>query len=118
MAAEHIDPIDWLLSDDVGMSSRMIFCHFLGKAQKYQYVQYVPDDCGDFGRCMRLLESPFAAGWSERIAEMDPYYFGEWAKLTPHWKRLTDLWYTNKHRSLTKEIQKLVRTQAPTSKTR
>lgn len=104
MPKEHLDPIDWLLSEDVGNSSRTIFCHFLGKPQTYPSVPY---DRGDFGRCIRLLESPFATGWAERIAEMNQY--PDWAKLTPRWKALTKLHYAGKFTKLTATIRELIR---------
>lgn len=102
MAKEHLDPVDWLLSDDVGLSSKAILCHFIGKEVQDKYA---PEDRGDFGRCMRLLESPFAEGWIKRITEMNQY--GEWAKLTPHWDELVKLHYAGKHAKLTATIQQL-----------
>ena len=103
MADKHLDPVDWLLSDDVGSSSRAIFCHFLGKPQTYPSIPY---DRGDFGRCVRLLDSPFAKGWRERIAEMNQY--DRWALLTPHWAKLEELHYAGAFVRLTKTIEHLL----------
>ena len=103
MSVKHLDPVDWLLSDDVGSSSRTIFCHFLGKPQTYPSIPY---DRGDFGRCVRLLESPFAAGWRERIVEMNKY--ARWHLLWPHWHLLEELHYAGKSALLTKTIEHLL----------
>lgn len=104
MAKEHLEPIDWLLSEDVGQSSESIFRHFMGKEQN---CTFAPSDRADFGRCMRLLESPFAAGWSDRITEMNQYV--EWAKVTPHWTALTKLHYAGKFVKVTAKLRELLR---------
>lgn len=78
----------WLLSEDVGVSSKAICAHMLGEpTEDYGY----PHDPSDLGRCIRLLQ--LVPEWEPRIIEMSKYGPG-WAGLAPQWRRIVDLYHS------------------------
>lgn len=75
-------PADWWDCGDTGLSSQAIWKHMMGVPDREGYPY--PLDPADFGRCHRLLNAPWAAGWKTRIGEM--------AKRGPVWARLVARW--------------------------
>lgn len=71
--------IQWLLSDDTGMSSCAIVAHMTGC--NYECMAE-PADPSDLGRCLRLLR--LVPEFEGRIGEMACY--------SDRWKALTDNW--------------------------
>lgn len=73
-------PIEWLLSDDTGVSSKAILAVMTGtKAPNYARV---PLDASDFGRCYRLLKQ--FPEWRPRLSEMVAKH--------PHWEPMVGAW--------------------------
>lgn len=84
--------LEWLASDDTGLSSRAILAHLTGDpvvAAMNKYHWDYPRDPSDFGRCVRLLdiEPSFRACIGE-MANICP----EWAALATHWGELEALY--------------------------
>ncbi len=82
-----VTPIQWLLSDDTGTSSKTIWRHMMGERQDPRW-QGPPDDPDDFGRCYRLLA--MFPEWRVRLDEMAIY--AEWAGLVDAWAELESLY--------------------------
>ena len=72
-------PIDWLLSNDTGISSKTILSVMTGSHLKCPDVPYDPSD---FGRCHRLLA--LFPGWRARLPEV--------AEQFPIWRPMVDAW--------------------------
>lgn len=78
----------WIVGGDVGASSRAIWGHMMGATLKNAAFDY-PSDCGDFGRCYRLLK--LIPEWRPRVLEMARY--GKvWAALAVSWDELERLY--------------------------
>lgn len=95
-----MDPIDWLLGDDTGKSSKTLFAVMLGKEYSDPSV---PLDAGDFGRCHRLLEA--FPEWRQRLPEVAAKHLA-WGPLVREWDALTAL-YKSKSR-LYERLQPLI----------
>lgn len=76
--------IEWMLSDDTGLSSKAICAHMLGlEPEDTSY----PSDPTDLGRCLRLME--LIPEWKPRIKEMANYGPG-WAGQIEVWDELNN----------------------------
>lgn len=78
--------MEWMTSDDTGISSKNIACHMVGISQ-YD-PGFAPLDPSDLGRCLRLLE--LFPEWKPRIGEM-AQHGKEWEALIPHWDELSKM---------------------------
>ena len=67
--------IEWLLSEDTGLSSE----HLVGHMSGIPVREYAPCDEWDRGRCVRLLK--LFPEWIERLDEMKKYR--EWTEQIP-----------------------------------
>jgi hypothetical protein len=83
-------PEQWPSCGDVGMSSRAIWRHMMGRSPDVQWGPRPPSDPADFGRCYRLLHAPWAGEWRERIGEMAKYH--GWSGLVARWAELETLY--------------------------
>ena len=72
--------MEWLLSNDSGVSSEAICAWMLGGARPPSGSY--PRDPADLGRCLRLLER--VPEWQSRMPEM--------AQFGPHWSGLVARW--------------------------
>lgn len=79
-------PIEWLLSDDTGISSETICAVMTGSTIPRADVPY---DSGDFGRCYRLLK--LFPEWVERMPEVGQK-FPEWGPMVAEWQKLTSMY--------------------------
>ena len=79
-------PIDWLLSDDTGISSECIFGVMTNSKVRDPSP---PSDPSDFGRCYRLLQH--FPEWRPRMGEVSARY-PEWTALVREWDALTALY--------------------------
>lgn len=70
-------PIQWIVSNDTGVSSKTIWSVFMGVEP---YYTDVPADEADYGRCVRLLQ--FIPEWQSRLGEVVEKY--------PRWKEAID----------------------------
>lgn len=77
--------LDWITSDDTGLSSQAIWTHMTGGANWPWGYPHYPHDPSDLGRCLRLLEA--VPEWKPRIAEMAERG-PEWAALVARWDEL------------------------------
>jgi len=84
MSEEAKKIMEWLMSDDTGLSSVSICAHMTG-AKTMQGRRY-PSDPSDLGRCLRLLER--FPEWESRINEMAVYGTG-WIGLVKHWDKIS-----------------------------
>ena len=98
--------IDWLLSQDTGVSSRTIWAVMMGVETTPQrcITKYdIPYDPSDFGRCFRLL--CLFPEWRKnlhRVAEVFP----KWGPIVDHWDEMERLWI-EESRSALREAPKL-----------
>ena len=80
-------PLEWMMSDDTGISSKTIM-HVMEGTTAPHWVD-VPADPGDFGRCHRLLEAfPLYRVRLHEVAAMYP----AWSALVREWDTLTELY--------------------------
>lgn len=77
---------EWLVSGDTGVSSETIVAIALGaRVGRFD----IPRDCGDFGRCYRLLKKvPELIDAMPLVAEVCP----KWQPLVQNWEELTSLY--------------------------
>lgn len=83
----HQRQLEWLMSDDTGMSSQTIFSVMTRTKSRLPYG--TPLDADDFGRCHRLLNK--FPEWRERLNEV-ALLLPEWGPLVREWSRLTELY--------------------------
>lgn len=75
--------IEWLFSDDTGLSSMSLAAEFLGVECEINY----PHDPSDFGRCQRLIMAvPDVRKSVDSLAEKSPH----WKKLSEHWDNIAE----------------------------
>lgn len=79
---------DWPGCGDTGLSSKAIYRHMMGLGGGFSDYPFDPDD---LGRCVRLLDAPWAAGWRERMGEMAARG-REWAALVSVWAEIEALY--------------------------
>ena len=72
--------IEWLMSDDTGTSSKLIFRVMVGIERRV--LCFSPSDGDDFGRCYRLLK--VFPEWKSRLTEVSEQF--------PNWKNLVEKW--------------------------
>lgn len=83
-------PIEWLLSDDTGISSKTILAVMtLSRPQGTRWWPDVPHDPSDFGRCYRLLQK--FPQWRRRLHEVADAY-PMWGPMVAAWDELTALY--------------------------
>lgn len=83
VATAHLHPLAaWMAGPDVGVSA-MTIAHVLG-GTVLRWRADVPHDPGDFGRCLRLVES---MGWEPRLPEVAERY-PEWVRIVNQWEKL------------------------------
>ena len=78
----YSDPLDWIIGDDTGISSKAIWSRMMGRPASRNGFGNHPHDPDDFGRCYRLLAC-FPA-WRARIGEL-ALESREWARLVAYW---------------------------------
>lgn len=79
-------PMEWMLGNDTGMSSKTICAVMTGNAMSRPEIPYDPSD---FGRCYRLLNH--FPEWKERMPEMAEAH-GIWGPMVEAWDELTALY--------------------------
>lgn len=79
--APEVRARQWIVSDDVGTSSKAIWARMMGVGARHGCDSY-PHDPADLGRCLRLLG--LIPEWKPRIGEM--------AQSSIHWARLCSRW--------------------------
>jgi hypothetical protein len=82
-------PIEWLLSGDIGVSSKTILSVMTGSKMISTFGPDIPYDNGDFGRCYRLLQA--FPEWRARLPEVAAQY-PEWGPMVDAWDELTRLY--------------------------
>jgi len=75
-------PMQWLIGDDTGTSSKVIFSVMERVEFNCAFGADTPRDCDDFGRCFRLLLH--FPTWRARLCEV--------AARHPNWAPLVDAW--------------------------
>jgi hypothetical protein len=91
--AQTSDPEEkWFRGTDTGLSSLAIFATLATRTDlKSEALSRTrgetPADCGDLGRCLRLLEK--MPGWEARLPEVSARWpLSAWNKLVPQWAEL------------------------------
>lgn len=74
---------NWIVNGQVGMSSRAIYCHMMGLADKRGFC--TPLDPDDLNRCLLLLD--LIPEWKPRMHEM-AVHGHEWAGLAMAWDHI------------------------------
>lgn len=80
-------PIDWLMGDDTGISSKTICSVMTGSAAP-EWAD-TPSDPDDFGRCYRLLA--LFPLWRSRLPEVAAKY-PKWGPMVAAWDELVALY--------------------------
>lgn len=85
-----MSPVDWLLSDDTGVSSKTIFRVMVGASiPEAPWHNDIPYDPADLGRCYRLLQ--LFPEWRGRLSEVSAK-FPDWVPFVNEWDSLTALY--------------------------
>ena len=79
----------WLLSDDVGLSSKYMHLVITGLCSEKN--GFLPLDVSDLGRCIRMVESCELRGSIDKMMGCSV----EWDKIITNWERLVG-YYKNK----------------------
>lgn len=82
-------PTEWLLSGDIGTSSKTICAVMTESLVGSRHIGNPPGDNDDFGRCYRLLKH-FPA-WRLQLYKV-ANYFPEWGPMVDAWSELETLW--------------------------
>lgn len=98
-----MEPIDWLMSGDTGISSKTIMSVMEG-SKPPSFGADVPHDWSDFGRCHRLLEA--FPTYRMRLHEV-VHHFPMWGPLVREWDRLTEM-YLGKHKGMYEAMRELI----------
>lgn len=89
-----VDPLQWILSNDTGTSSKTIWAVMMhAQCADPGY----PHDADDFGRCYRLLQH--FQGWRARLPEVATRY-PMWTPLVAAWDELTAFYEQKNYRAL------------------
>lgn len=80
-------PNDWILGNDMGISSRTIWAVMMGEGPPHWHG--TPSDPDDFGRCWRLLAR--FPEWRRRLPEVAERH-PEWSGLVREWDRLSRMY--------------------------
>lgn len=98
--------LEWLFSEDTGVSSKTMCAAYLGI--KPTTITSVPYDAADFGRCYRFLKRfPNPKGVAEHIW----YEFRNnpaWTEIGKNWDKLTDLYEKEKYKEIYEVIQSIL----------
>jgi len=99
----HERLVQWLLSDDIGLSSQTMVARFEGvKDSNHSH----PHDPADLGRCLRLLQAvPEYVPRLHEMKEEGPV----WAALVDNWEKLEKLYYKEKPTGSAPECYKAMR---------
>ena len=79
-------PMQWLMGNDTGTSSKTIFAVMVATPMLDNAVPY---DAGDFGRCYRLLKN--FPDWRQRLPEVAATY-PNWRPMVAAWDELTAMY--------------------------
>lgn len=94
--------IEWIISDDIGISSKVIFAVMMGINPENIRDKSTPCDPSDFGRCYRLLK--LIPDWQNRIDELrkvdygyysmndNSHYSNLWGKFVDNYKKMCELY--------------------------
>lgn len=105
-------PIEWLLSDDTGRSSKTILFVMMKCADVNSFRPDVIYDSADLGRCLRLIE--LFPEWRPRLHEVSDRFpiwgpvISEWDNLERRYNYLTDS-DTAGHQRLYEQIQGMIK---------
>jgi len=77
--------LEWMLSGDTGTSSETMLAITLGIVKKNVFGYDIPHDCGDFGRCYRLVK---AIPEIEELLHEIPKVCPKWTPIVREWKNL------------------------------
>ena len=84
-------PIQWIIGDDTGVSSKTIWAVMMGAVteERSSFRYDTPHDPDDFGRCYRLLKK-FPA-WNGRLGEVAEI-FPKWGPMVARWDEMTAIY--------------------------
>lgn len=96
-------PVEWLLGNDTGISSKTICAVMTGSALRDPFNSSVPHDSDDFGRCYRLLKH--FPEWRLRLPEIG-FIYPLWQPLVMAWDELTALYelFCDEHGKVSHEL--------------
>jgi hypothetical protein len=100
-----VEPIEWLLGNDTGTSSKTILSVMTGANLAGNFGPDIPYDGGDFGRCHRLLQH--FPEWRERLSEVAVKY-PKWGPMVVAWDELTELYEAENHHRMYERMKDLV----------
>lgn len=94
----YMTPEEWIINEDVGVSSRTIWCVLMGLFYKKIVGAEkrvcegrfdVPHDPSDFGRCSRMFEH--LPQWKGRLSEVSAV-FPKWEPFVREWDKMEGLY--------------------------
>jgi hypothetical protein len=98
---KNVKSLEWIAGDDVGISSKNIWCVMMGCKPTWVDIPYDP---ADFGRCYRLLR--LIPDWVPKLYLMAEKYH-IWRPMIANWVELTDM-YINDDKTMHKMMQVIV----------
>ncbi|MCY9870390.1 hypothetical protein [Vibrio barjaei] len=100
-ADKPMTPEEWLISDDVGVSSKYMLSVLIGRA--FSDDGPTPRDAADLGRCIRMVTSCALENKIEALFEAGP----KWTTIAEHWHELVELYNQEKYESIYDFLKKL-----------
>jgi hypothetical protein len=102
--AEKLGGFDaWLYGTDTGVSSEVIFRVLTGRSDMIR-SRDLPSDCGDLGRCLRLVDR---FGWADRLGEV-AVFDARWRPFVTWWVELVRLYDARDWKGLQRLIDECV----------
>ena len=104
--------IKWIVSDDTGTSSKVIWAVMMGVPPSEIKNSSTPSDVGDFGRCYRLLK--LMPEWEQRLDELrgvkyqyhllndNTHHTGLWDKFVDNYSEMCRLYEAKENDKLYK----------------
>lgn len=91
----------WRIGNDTGASSIAIWHAITGEPGLDRYINCVPHDSSDFGRCIRLIRE---FGWEGKMRQMNDVS-PTWNALAVNWPALTKMFDKGDHGGVNKRLQ-------------
>lgn len=111
----QMTPEEWIVSEDVGASSRTIWCVLMGllhtkiigvRKRVCERRFDVPHDPGDFGRCSRMFEH--LPQWKGRLGEVSAA-FPKWEPFVREWDKMEGLYQRDLESGKSPELYELMK---------
>ena len=100
-------PSEWIVSNDTGTSSKLIWCVMMGvNSREGHFYNSPPSDPSDFGRCHRLLKN--LPQWRNRLPEVALLY-PPWKPFIQNWNKMEELYERDHPTGESKELYEFMK---------